>query len=349
MPVTRLQSLYRRQELAFSTQYAELKERSVNEGDLLSGTPGSLSLRTGTGHAYWYRRYYAVPGKEREDLVCKDGDVDSLRAMRQRIDSAQWVQEQVRALRRLGFQVADKDVAQVLVELYNKRLFAAGLVVVGTLAYMAWLNDLGAIGVAARTQDIDLARRQRLALAAPLSFLETVAATRLEFVPVPGMGNAAPSTSVKRPGREGLRVDVLTPGKTLGQAVPIPELRWHAQTVPHYDYLLKETRHVALLAGGHCVPVNAPAPERLVWHKLYSSASRTSDRIKAEKDLRQAATLAAILVEVDDVVLEQTLSEIPQEVLAAARSRMPALKTLLRAHPQALEQMEKALTRARRN
>jgi hypothetical protein len=348
MPVARLQLLYRRQELAFSTQYAELKERSVNAGDLLSGTPGSLSLRTGTGHAYWYRRYYAVPGKELEDLVCKDGDADSLRAMRQRIDSAQWVQQQVRALRRLGFQVADKDVARFLVELYNKRLFAAGLVVVGTLAYMAWLNDLGAIGVAARTQDIDLARRQRLALAAPLSFLETVAATRLEFVPAPGMGNADPSTSVKRPGREGLRVDVLTPGKTLGQAVPISELRWHAQTVPHFGYLLKETRHAALLAGGHCVPVNAPAPERLVWHKLYSSASRTSDRIKAEKDLRQAATLAAILVEVDDVVLEQTLSEIPQEVLAAARSRLPALKTLLQAHPQALEQMEKALSRTRR-
>jgi hypothetical protein len=239
------------------------------------------------------------------------------------------VQEQVRALRWLGFQVADKDVARVLVELHNTRLFAAGLVVVGTLAYMAWLNDLGAVAVVARTQDVDLARRQRLALAAPLSFLETVAATRLDFVPVPDMGSAAASTSVKRPGREGLRVHVLTSGKTLGQAVPIPNLRWHAQTVPHYDYLLKQTRRVALLAGGHCVPVNAPASERLVWHKLYSSARRSGDRIKAEKDLRQAATLAAILVEVDDVVLEQTLSEIPREVLVAARSRMPSLKTLL--------------------
>ena len=118
--------------------------------------------------------------------------------------------------------------------------------------------------------------------------------------------------------------------------------------MPHYDYLLKETRRVALLAGGHCVPVNAPAPERLVWHKLYSSARRSGDRIKAEKDLRQAATLAAILVEVDDVALEQTLSEIPREVLGAARSRLPSLKALLQAHPQALEQMEMILFRARR-
>lgn len=343
----RLQPLYRRQELAFSTQYAELKERCLNEGELLSGTPGSLSLKTGTGHAYWYRRCYAVPGKELEEFVCKDGDANALLAMRQRIEFALWVQEQVRALRRLGFQVADKDAARVLVELYNKKLFAAGLVVVGTLAYMAWLNDLGAVGVAARTQEIDLARRQRLALAAPLSFLDTVTATRLDFVPVPGMGPASPSSSVKRPGREGLRVDMLTPGRTWGQVVPIPELRWHAQTVPHYDYLLKEARRVALLAGGSCVPVHAPAPERLVWHKLYSSANRSVDRVKAEKDLRQAATLAAVLVEVDDVALEQSWSETPREVRVAAQSRLPSLTALLQAHPRALEQVTMVLSRAR--
>lgn len=348
MPATRLQPLYRRQELAFSTQYAELKERCAGEAELLYGSPGSLSLRNGTGHAYWYRRYYAAAGRELEQLVCKDGDADALQAMRQRIDSAQWVQQQVRTLRRLGFQVADRDVARVLVELYNTRLFAAGLVVVGTLAYMAWLNELGVVGVAARTQDMDLARRQKLELAAPLSLLDTVAATRLDFVAVPGLGPDAASTSVKRPGRDGLRVDLLAPGKVLGQAVPIPELQWHAQAVPHFDYLLQEPSRVALLAGGHCVPANAPAPQRLLWHKLYSSAKRSGDRIKAEKDLRQAATLAAILVEVDDTVLDETLADMPRELWAAARSRLPSLRTLLQAHPQALQQMEAALVRTRR-
>jgi hypothetical protein len=88
MPVSHVQPLYRRQELAFSTQYAELKERCGNEAQLLAGTPGSLSRRGGTGHSYWYRRYYTVPGKELEDLVCKDGDADSLLSMRQRIESA---------------------------------------------------------------------------------------------------------------------------------------------------------------------------------------------------------------------------------------------------------------------
>ena len=66
----------------------------------------------------------------------------------------------------------------VLVDLYNNGLLTAGLNVVETLCFMAWLNELGARAVAARTQDIDLAARQRLRLAAPLSFLEAVQGTR---------------------------------------------------------------------------------------------------------------------------------------------------------------------------
>jgi hypothetical protein len=232
-PALPARALYARHELAFRTQYAELAERSRNEGRLLPGTPGTLSLRTGTGHGYWYRRYYAVAGRQSEDLVCKDGDAAALEAMRARIEFAAWAERQVRALRQLGFQVADKDVARVLVELSNRALFDGGLVLVGTLAYMAWLNELGLRAVASRTQDVDLARRQALKLAAPLSFLQTMQGTQLEFVPVPGLAPGAPSTSVKRRGQDGLRVDVLTPGTQLGRLVALPELQWHAQAVPH--------------------------------------------------------------------------------------------------------------------
>lgn len=139
---------------------------------------------------------------------------------------------------------------------------------VGTLGYMAWLNELGAKAVSARTQDIDLAHRQGLKLPAPQSFLKTVEATKLRFSAVPGLPNGVPPTAVKLPGAEGLRVDVLTHGKTLGQIVPVPELKWHAQAMPHFDYLLREPRPATLLAGGHCIPVNLPTPERFVGHKL---------------------------------------------------------------------------------
>lgn len=247
-------------------------------------------------------------------------------------------------LRMLGMQVADKDAALVLVEMHNRGLFAAGLVLVGTLAYMAWLNAFGVRAVSSRTQDIDLARRHALKLAAPVSFMEAVQSTRLDFAAVPGgLSPSAKSTSVKRPGREGLRVDILTSGSALGRVVHLPELDWYAQTVPHFDYLLSPPRQASVLAGGHCVPVHAPAPERLAWHKLYSSTRRVNDTAKAEKDLRQAATLLAVLVERDNLELATTVRLVPREVLNAARRRLPALRSLLEPHPQALDEVERVL------
>lgn len=252
-------------------------------------------------------------------------------------------------LRTLGMQVADKDAALVLVEMHNRGLFGAGLVLVGTLAYMAWLNEFGVRAVSSRTQDIDLARRHALKLATPVTFMEAVQATKLDFSAVPkGSSASAPSTSVKRRGREGLRVDILTSGSALGRAVHLPELDWYAQAVPCFDYLLTSPRQAALLAGGHCVPVNAPAPERLAWHKLYSSTRRANDTAKAEKDLRQAATLLAVLVERDNLELSPTVKAVPRAVLDAARQRRPALQSLLEPHPQTLDEVERALHAARR-
>lgn len=338
--------LYRRLELNFHTQYAEVKERARTEPELLPGTPGTLSLRTIKGHGYWYRRYKAVAGKEVEDFICRQDEEVDQQAMQGRIEAAVWMQSQVRQLRTLGLQVADKDVARLLVELHNRRLFAGGLALVGTLAFMSLLNELGAVAIAARTQDIDLARRQALKLAAPVSFLETVQATLLEFFPVPGLAPSAPSTSVKRPGAEGLRVDVLVPGAEIGGVMPVPELVWHAQTVPFFDYLLQAPRAGAVLAGGHCIPANLPDPARFVWHKLYSSTRRHSDTAKARKDLQQAALLAAVLSDSEDGALEEAAAAAPTEVLEAAHTRLPALKDLLAAHPAAVEALHAAMRAA---
>jgi hypothetical protein len=326
--------LFRPQELAFRTQYAELKERALAAGPLLPGTPGTLALRRGTGHAYWYRVFYPVPGKQAEELVGREDDQPALSAMRDRIAFAEWSTLQVSSLRKLGFQVADKSVARVLVELHNRGAFAAGLTLVGTFAYIAWLNELGAIAAAARTQDIDLARNKPLRLAAPLPFLQTVAATTLPFVTVPGMPSDTPSTSVKLPGIQGLRIDVLTPGKTLGRVVRLPELSWHAQTVPHYDYLLADPEPAAFLAGGHCIPVRLPQAARLVWHKVYSACRRRGFPEKAAKDLRQALSLAACLMEADDAALRAAWHAAPLPLRNAAVQQKSALIRDAAAHAE---------------
>ena len=94
----------------------------------------------------------------------------------------------------------------------------------------------------------------------------------------------------------------------------------------------------------HCVAVSLPAPERLVWHKLYASVARVGYPEKAQKDLIQAATLAAILAEQDDCQLGDALADAPAGLVVAARTRLPSLHKLLAAHPQALDQLTAALT-----
>jgi hypothetical protein len=281
--------------------------------------------------------YYAAPKKQSEEFVGRADDLAAHQNMLDRIAFAEWMVDQVRNLRKLGYQVADKDIARVLVELHNRKLFEAGLVVVGTLAYMSWLNEYGAIAVAARTQDIDLARRQRLKLATPISFLSSIAATQLPFTSISGMPRHKPSTSIKLPGREGLRIDVLAPGPAIGRTVQVAELEWHAQTVPYFDYMLEDSQKAAMLAGGCCIPIRVPRLDRMIWHKLHSSVDLNRMADKREKDLVQAVTLAALLVEQDGASLKHSFSAAPAALKAAALTRLQRIRSLLVAHPQTLE------------
>ncbi len=315
-----------------------MKQRAQAAGDLLPGTPGTLVKRDGTGYGYWYRSYYPLPKKRSEQIVGSVNDQAAYQAMSDRIEFSIWTARQVSALAKLGYQVADKGVASVLVELHNRKVLEAGLVVVGTLAYMTWLNEYGAMAAAARTQDIDLARRKTLKLAATIPFLSTIKATQLPFVSVPGLPSRKPSTSVKLPGAHGLRVDILAPGPSLGEIVAVPELDWHAQTIPYYEYLLDAPKPSVMLAGGHCIPILLPDVSRMLWHKLYASTHRTQEPTKAEKDLVQAATLAAILVEQDNASLRESFKDAPAKLRSAAVARLPRLKLLLAQHPQAQEE-----------
>lgn len=337
--------LFREHELAFRSQYAELKERVLGAGPLLPGTPGTLQLRKGTGYAYCYRVYYPVPGRQAETLVGREDDLAARESMQGQMDFAEWSAKQVIALRKLGFQVADKHTARVLVELHNLGAFEAGLILVGTLGYMAWLNELGAIAVTARTQDIDLARRQRLKLAAPISFLGTLKATGMPFAAVPGMPSDKPSTSVKLPGVQALRVDLLAPGEPIGAIIQIPELEWAAQGVPHYDYLLEAPEPGALLAGGHCIPLRLPQAGRFVWHKLYASTQRSGFPEKAAKDRQQALTLAAVLGESDPFALRTGWDAAPKAMTSAIRPLREMLLQGLAAHPVTQEMLADALDR----
>jgi hypothetical protein len=86
-----------------------------------------------------------------------------------------------------------------------------------------------------------------------------------------------------------------------------------------------------------------PRVERFVWHKLFSSSSRKGFPEKAAKDMVQAATFAAILVEHQDEALVESFGELPTGMQTVVKKRLPALRRALAGHPQMLEQFEIAL------
>lgn len=332
--------LYRLQEPAIRSLYREVKERANVAGELLPGTPGSLVKRAGTGHEYWYRSYYPLPRKRSEQFVGTVSNIAAFEAMQGRIAHSDWTSKQVAALSKFGYQVADKILAGVLVELHNRGVFHAGMVVSGRLAYASWLNEYGAIAPMPKTQEqhLELARREPLKLATAISVSSIMQATQLPFE-IPVASNKKPATSVMTGG--GLSVDVLAPGAIAGEVVAVPELGWHAQTIPFFGYLLEGSRAAVILAGGHCIPVMLPEVTRMIWYTLYTSTRRRKDAATAENDLLKAATLAAILIEQEGLVLRESYRGAPRELRNAAHSRLPRLEGLLAEHLQARDEFRK--------
>jgi len=221
--------------------------------------------------------------------------------------------------------------------LFNHALFKAGLTLVGSHAYGALLNELGVAAPAYRTQDLDLARAQPLAIAmAPGSeFTALLAESGLQFVPVPGIPPSKPSASFKLPGAEQLMVDLLVPGRELGKVVQLRELGAYAQAIPLLEFLIAEPIDAVVLSPNHVVPVRLPSPERFALHKLYSSESRRSGAGKVAKDREQAAVLAAAVEQEMPGRLRAAWNEFPRGGRsAAARAARVAAKLLSHSHPE---------------
>ena len=72
----------------------------------------------------------------------------------------------------------------------------------------------------------------------------------------------------------------------------------------------------------------------MVWHKVYSSLHRESFPDKAKKDLLQAVTLAAVLVEQSSIMLKDSFHDAPEALQKSVQLRMPRIQELLAAHPE---------------
>jgi hypothetical protein len=332
-------------ERALALLFSELESAVAGRREAFLGTPGSLDERSNeNGTRFWVRRYSDAAGRRLETYLGTADDPETLvkvNGLRDQIESANAVISQVRLLARAGFVTVDRKAYGTLASLHNHGLFAAGALVIGSHAYGALLNALGVKAVAYSTEDVDIARREELALPGVPPFIEMLRATGIRFFEVQQLDHRAASTSFAEPGGSRLRVDLLVPSpNNTYPTVAVPELQAHAKGLPYLAYLLGASQEVPILSPHGAVMVRVPVPERYAIHKLIVSQLRAKTSAKSEKDLRQAATLIEALVERFPGAVEDALGAVPK---SASRHIKHGLTALARHLPQTAEVAWEAL------
>jgi hypothetical protein len=326
--------LTRSHERALSLVFSELARQASETPSLLIGTPGSIAERSNAeGTRYWVRRYSDAAGARREEYLGKVDDrvaaarLEEVRALVATTNSAI---ASVRLLARAGYAIVDKKAFFTLASLHNHGLFRAGAFLVGSHAYGALLNALGVRAVPYSTEDIDIARREALALPELPSFLDMLRATGVEFVEVPQLDHRSPAVSFKERGVSRFRVDLLVPSNGEDYpVVPVPELKAHATGLPYLAYLLGASQVVPILSSHGIVATRVPTPERYAIHKLVVSQLRGSANPKADKDLHQAATLIDALAERFPGAVGDAVEALPKSARRAVGRGIKGLRTHL--------------------
>jgi hypothetical protein len=328
-------------EKALMLLFAELESTAAEQRDAFLGTPGAITERTNAnGTRFWVHRYSDGVGRRHEDYLGTSDDeevITRVRDLRGRIEAANATLGRIRILARAGFATADRKTYSTLASLHNHGLFRAGALLIGSHAFGVLLNVLGVKGVPYATEDVDIARREQLALPGIPPFLKVLRETGIEFFEVPSLNRRGHPTSYLEPGGSRLKVDLLVPSPDeTYPTINVPELNAYAQGLPYLKYVLSNSQEAPILSPHGVVMVRVPVPERYAIHKLMVSQLRGTASSKAAKDLRQAATLLEAVVERFPGAIEDALSAVPKSAGRYLRRAIPALKRHLPASAEAV-------------
>lgn len=322
--------------------YGTIEGQTLAGVPVFAGTAGSVVERANQqGFRFYARRYYDGDGTQREVYVA--GPVGNAEADAMATRLREWVAEvkamtaDLRLLGREGFQLADGRSYATLTSLYLHGLFQAGAVLIGSHAFGALLNQQGVRAAAYATEDIDIARREALALpsATDRSFLDMLRDSGIPFVEVPQLDARQPSTSFKQRGRSRFHVDLLVPSRDNNfPVVAVPELRAHATGLPYLGYLLGATQVAALLCREGACPVRIPRPERFALHKLLVSQLRGG--AKGAKDRFQAAVILAAVGDTQSGAIAAAFDELPRSARPIVRKGLRLIESAMaNDHPRA--------------
>lgn len=351
VPTTFHSHLYEVHDQAYCLQFANIEQAAASQDEILIGAPGSIIEHKRAGAVYYARQYMGPEGNKQEENIggpCGDSEVEArVAAIRERIESSKSLIARIRALAKLGFQIADNKTFATMGVLFNHGLFEAGAVLIGSHAYAVLLNSLGVKAVSYQTEDVDIARGHLLALndIPAGGLLDILKETGINFVEVPPMTRGAPSTSFKQAGATRFHVDLLVPSS--GDSFPViavPELNAHATGLPYLAYLLGESQMATVISRHGAVPVRVPTPARFAIHKLLVSRLRTNMLVKSQKDVQQACVLLAVLGEQRSGEIEDACAALPKSSRQVVRRVLPEVRKLMgQAHEGALGELEASL------
>jgi hypothetical protein len=293
--------LYADLPLAAQTAYAEVLDQARTlEIEALAGLTGAFHRRSIKGHEYVYYGYRdPIGGAQRRVYVGPADDrVNALVERFQQINAPKRLAPNTQAAIALGCAAAIPKHHRVIRQLAAYGFFRAGGVLVGTHAFVAMGNMLGARWRHGdRTLDIDFAHAGRnVSLALPsdvkLSVHDALTSLEMGLLPIRELSGKT-GAQYRNPADPELRLDFLTSAVRKGAPVVVDDLGLTLEPLKFMEFSLEGTVQAALLGRDGAPLVNIPAPARYAVHKLIIFGERdTASRAKATKDIEQAAALA---------------------------------------------------------
>lgn len=295
--------------LAAQTAYAQALDAALalTHQRSVADLPGSFVAKTVKGHKYWYYQYTEPASRLQQVFVGPDNAaVQSLIARKSGSAVTTSLVPLARAALALGCSSIPSRHFRVLKRLAEYGFFSAGGVLIGTHAFIAYGNMLGVKWSGAdaeRTQDIDFAHAGKniaLALAPGLEVQthDAIESLQMGFLPISGL-SAKSAGSYLIPNEPEFRLDFLTTLRRNGE-VPYehPDLHVTLQPLKFMEFSLENVQQAALMANTGTLVANVPHPARYALHKLIVMGERQGTfQTKANKDLRQAGLLLAVLRE----------------------------------------------------
>ena len=292
--------------LGAQSAYAELLDQaqSLEMQRQIGHLTGSFHKKEIKGRAYWYFAYRDIDAKHHMVYVGPDNERVQALVERFRQDKPAQLDRQAKAAIALGCAAVLPRHYRIIRQLADYGFFMAGGLLIGTHAFIALGNLLGVRwGTGEKTLDIDFAHAgKRISLALPTDLRvdvhEAITSLELGFLPI-SQFNGKTGAQFRNPSDPELRLDFVTPmTRESGESLHMTNLNISLEPLKFLEFSLEDVTQGALIGKDGAIMVKLPSPARYAVHKLIVYGERpVRERVKSNKDLQQAACLAAYFLE----------------------------------------------------